>query len=202
MAKCIPSRTRHLAPSQGLTHSSRQRQILPSGSPYTVASPQELEDFYIAVHGEDGNMPAFPSAYPQGALLGCVDVVDCVEVCRATTQTRSALSFMLINPAHAVLLTAIIRTAGCCRLGMGAAAVIGQAGAHQLPVWTLLVTGCMLRHEMLQRCAVWQLQSTPVQLCRKYRVRSAGSASAPSGWWCLRRSQGSGAFGGCPASRW
>ena len=42
-------------------------------------------------------MPTFPSAYPQGALLGSVDVVDCVEVCRSRIQSCNAVSCMLVH---------------------------------------------------------------------------------------------------------
>jgi len=40
---------------------------------------QELERFYRDVHGMEGNEPAFPSCYPTSALLGTVDVTDCVK---------------------------------------------------------------------------------------------------------------------------
>lgn len=41
-----------------------------------------MESFYRAVHGEGrgcGEMQ-FPSAYPTGVLLGCVEVADCLQV--------------------------------------------------------------------------------------------------------------------------
>ena len=41
---------------------------------------QELEQFYRDVHGMEGNEPAFPTIYPTSALLGTVDVIDCVKV--------------------------------------------------------------------------------------------------------------------------
>ena len=38
-----------------------------------------MEAFYRALHDEEGSRLTFPITYPQSALLGTVDVVDCLE---------------------------------------------------------------------------------------------------------------------------
>lgn len=46
---------------------------------------EELESFFRTVHALDGGQPgalAFPPAYPTGVLVGCVDVVDCLQASR------------------------------------------------------------------------------------------------------------------------
>ena len=40
---------------------------------------QELEQFYREVHGLEGKHPKFPDSYPTSALLGTVNVINCVE---------------------------------------------------------------------------------------------------------------------------
>ncbi len=40
---------------------------------------QELEQFYREVHALEGKDPKFPVSYPTSALLGTVNVINCVE---------------------------------------------------------------------------------------------------------------------------
>ena len=71
----------------------------------TMAS-QELEHFYAAVHGEEGHLPSFPPSYPQSALLGAVEIIDCVEVrqgevCSLTeiVLARLPIRKLIVGPA-------------------------------------------------------------------------------------------------------
>ena len=41
---------------------------------------QELEAFYTRVYSMENKVPAFPKNYPTSALVGCVDVIDIVQV--------------------------------------------------------------------------------------------------------------------------
>ena len=84
---------------------------------------QDLEAFYSAVHGEEGNVPAFPSSYPQGALLGSVDVVDCVEVRRALRKMPRHAMIRMVSPCSllkAYRLYCLATERGCVRMGAGA----------------------------------------------------------------------------------
>ena len=44
----------------------------------TSCPAQELESFYTEVHATQSKLPIFPQSYPASALLGCIDVVDCL----------------------------------------------------------------------------------------------------------------------------
>ena len=41
---------------------------------------QELEAFYTRVYSMENKVPTFPKNYPTSALVGCVDVIDIVQV--------------------------------------------------------------------------------------------------------------------------
>ena len=41
---------------------------------------QELEAFYRRVYSLEDKVPTFPKNYPTSALVGCVDIVDIVQV--------------------------------------------------------------------------------------------------------------------------
>ena len=55
---------------------------------------QELESFYTEVHATQSRLPIFPQSYPTSALLGCVDVVDCLPVSSLTLHTTSITSLL------------------------------------------------------------------------------------------------------------
>lgn len=46
-----------------------------------------MEAFYMRVYSMEDKVPSFPKHYPTSALVGCVDVVDIVQV-----RTLSPLS--------------------------------------------------------------------------------------------------------------
>ncbi len=41
---------------------------------------QELLEFYTDVHSLEGHEAEFPTSYPIGALIGCVNVIDVLTV--------------------------------------------------------------------------------------------------------------------------
>lgn len=74
---------------------------------------QELEKFYTEVHAAEGRTPEFPKSYPTSALLGTVDVFDCVTSGDVKAwaglpdnlklEAQSAQAWLCENPRRLVL---------------------------------------------------------------------------------------------------
>lgn len=59
---------------------------------------QELESFYTEVHATQSRLPIFPQTYTVSALLGCVDVVDCLPVSSQTVHVALMLERSASQP--------------------------------------------------------------------------------------------------------
>lgn len=81
---------------------------------------QELEQFYREVHALDGKDPKFPVSYPTSALLGTVNVINCVEARIITMlHCRQFLIYclsvaLLACPAPSI--QAMLSTARSCKV--------------------------------------------------------------------------------------
>lgn len=67
---------------------------------------QELQEFYTDVHSLEGHEPEFPTSYPIGVLIGCVNVVDVLTVgtqsftCQVCTCQGAWQRVSLISQQH------------------------------------------------------------------------------------------------------